>query len=206
MKSLLTVLTLLAAISAVAQDSAGHYYLQGVMEVGSELLLKPDGTFEFMLAYGAADYFAKGTWKRDGNAVILHSDGKEEPPFRLTKSDAGKSGRIRVWVMGQNGKGVPNIHVGLKAGEQHLEAQTDSDGAAVFPDAAKPEAVYFEVRVYSVEAGPFEVNPAHRDFYFEINGDAIMQVLFKDEPLAIDGNALIMRHWDPDKPMRYVKQ
>ncbi|TGV77628.1 hypothetical protein EN788_67460, partial [Mesorhizobium sp. M2D.F.Ca.ET.145.01.1.1] len=32
---------------------AGHYYLRGVMEVGSELLLKKDGSFEFMLAYGA---------------------------------------------------------------------------------------------------------------------------------------------------------
>ena len=72
--------------------------------------------------------------------------------------------------------------------------------------STKPEAVYFEVRVYSVEAGPFPVDAANRDFYFEINGDAIMQVLFKDEPLAIDGNALVMKHWDPEKPMRYVKE
>ena len=206
MKLASIALTLALALAAHAQDVAGHYALQGVMEVGSELLLKPDGTFEYMLAYGAADYWAKGTWKRDGNSVILHSDGKEEPPFHLTRSDAGKPGRIRVWVIGKNGKGVANIHVGLKAGDQHLEAQTDSEGAAVFPDTAKPESVYFEVRVYSLEAGPFEVNPSHRDFYFEINGDAIMQVLFKDEALAIQDSALLMKHWDPDKPMRYVKE
>ena len=64
------------------RDAAGHYVLQGVMEVGSELMLKPDGTFEYMLAYGAADYWAKGTWKQEGKAVILHSNGKEEAPFR----------------------------------------------------------------------------------------------------------------------------
>lgn len=206
MKSVALVLLLLLASPAIADDSSGHYVLQGVMEVGSELMLKPDGTFEYMLAYGAADYWAKGTWKRDGNAVILHSDGKEEPPFRLTKSEPGKAGRIRVWVMGKNGKGVANIHVGLLAGKEQLKATTDSDGAAVFPDTAKPSAVYFEVRVYSLEAGPYDVNSADRDFYFEINGDAIMQVLFKDEPLAIDGNALLMKHWGPDKPMRYVKE
>jgi hypothetical protein len=206
MKSLLLSLALLFALSGMAQDAAGHYVLQGVMEVGSELLLKPDGSFEYMLAYGAADYYAKGTWKRDGNSVILHSTGTHAEPFRLLRSEEGKPGRIRVWVVGQNGKGVPNIHVGVKAGEEHLEAHTDSDGAAVFPDTAKPEAVYFEVRVYQVEAGPFPVNPAHRDFYFEINGDAIMQVFFEDEPLAIQGNALIMKHWDPEKPMRYVKE
>ena len=176
------------------------------MEVGSELMLKPDGTFEYMLAYGAADYWAKGTWKQEGKAVILHSDGKEEPPFRLTKSEPGKPGRIRVWVIGKNGKGIANIHVGLLAGKERLEATTDSDGAAVFPDTAKPSAVSFEVRVYSVEAGPYDVNSADRDFYFEINGDAITQVLFKDEPLAIEGNALIMKHGDPPTPMRYEKQ
>ena len=57
---------------------AGNYVLHGVMEVGSELLLKPDGKFEFMLAYGAADYWAKGTWSHDGNAVVLHSAGKRK--------------------------------------------------------------------------------------------------------------------------------
>jgi len=196
----------LLSLSARAQDVAGHYVLQGVMEVGSELMLKPDGTFEYMLAYGAADYYAKGTWRRNGNAVILHSDSNEQPPFRLTKSDAGKPGLIRVWVIGQNGKGVANIRVGLKAADQHLEATTDSDDAAVSPDTAKPEAVYFAVQVYSLEVGPFAVNPAHRDFYFEINGDAIQQVVFKDEALAIDGIALMMKHWGPEKPMRYEKE
>jgi hypothetical protein len=206
MKFVLAFLLAMVAVAVQAQDVAGHYVLQGVMEVGSELLLKPDGTFEYMLAYGAADYWAKGSWKRDGDSVILHSAGKEVEPFRLLRSDAGKPGRIRVWVMGNNGKGVANIHVRVKAGDEHLEATTDSDGAAVFPDTAKPKAVYFEVRVYQLEAGPFDVNPAHRDFYFQINGDAIMQVLFKDEPLAIQGSALIMKHWDPAKPMRYVKE
>ena len=206
MKSVVVALLLLLAAPAFSQDASGHYVLTGVMEVGSELMLNPDGTFEYMLAYGAADYWAKGTWKQDGKAVILHSSGKEEPPFRLTKSEAGKPGRIRVWVIGKNSKGIPNIHVGLQADKEHLEANTDSEGAAVFPDTAKPSAVSFEVRVYSVEAGPYEVNPADRDFYFEINGDAITQVLFKDEPLTIDGNALIMKHGDPPTPMRYEKQ
>ena len=206
MKYAALALLLLLASPVTAEDSSGHYVLQGVMEVGSELMLKPDGTFEYMLAYGAADYWAKGTWKHEGSAVILHSDGKEEPPFRLTKSEPGKAGRIRVWVMGKNGKGVANIHVGLLAGKEHLKATTDSDGAAVFPDTNKPSAVDFEVRVYSLEAGPYDVNSADRDFYFEINGDAIMQVLFKDEALAVDGNALLMKHWGPDKPMRYVKE
>lgn len=207
MKRFVLLLLFAAVLPLCAQDVAGHYVLSGVMEVGSELWLKADGKFEYMLAYGAADYWAKGTWRRDGNAVILTSAGKEEEPFKLLRSEAGEPGRIRVWVVGKNGKGVANIHVKLLAAGEPLEASTDSDGAAVFPDAPKAHAVAFEVRVYQLEAGPFEIDAKKdKDFYFEINGDTITQVLFKDERLAVEGNTLVMLHWDPDKPMRYEKQ
>jgi hypothetical protein len=62
------------------------------------------------------------------------------------------------------------------------------------------------VRVYSIEAGPFNIDPSNKDFYFEINGDAITQVLFKYEPLDIDGKALVMKYWNEQSPIRYEKQ
>jgi hypothetical protein len=169
-------------------------------------LLKPDGNFEFMLAYGAADYWAKGTWRHEGAAVILNSSGKEEAPFRLLRSEAGKPGSIRVLVLGNGGHGVANIHVMLKVGDERLEATTDSDGAAVFADAKGTRAIGLEVRVYSVRAGPFEGSASDRDFYFQINGEAITQVLFKNESLAIDDKGLVMTHGDPAHPMHYHKE
>ena len=206
MKTTLALLLAFLTLPALADDIAGHYVLSGVMEVGSELWLKPDGNFEWMLAYGAADYWAKGAWHRDGNAVILQSSGHEEAPFRLLRSEAGKPGRIRVWVMGKNGKGVEHITVYLQAGDKPLEATTDSDGAAVFPDAPDAKSVSFEIRVYETNAGPFPLKATDKDYYYEIDGDAITQVLFKNERLAIDGNNLVMTHFDPNKPMRYEKQ
>jgi hypothetical protein len=195
-----------AGAATQSADVAGHYVLDGMMEVGSELLLKPDGQFEFMLAYGAADYWAKGTWKTEKDAVVLDSAGKKEEPFRFLRSEPGTAGRIQVSVIGKNGRGIPHIRVTLHAEGGESEATTDNEGAAVFEDVPKPRAVSFEVRVYSIEAGPFEINPAHKDIYFEINGDAIQQVLFTDERLAIDGNTLVMTHWGADRPMRYEKQ
>ena len=195
-----------AGAATQSADVAGHYVLDGMMEVGSELLLKPDGQFEFMLAYGAADYWAKGTWKTENDAVVLDSAGKKEEPFRFLRSEPGTAGRIQVSVIGKNGRGIPHIRVMLHAEGGESEATTDNEGAAVFEDVAKPRAVSFEVRVYQVEAGPFDINPAHKDIYFEINGDAIQQVLFTDERLAIDGNTLVMTHWGADRPMRYEKQ
>jgi len=204
--ALIWLVMALAAVTAWGQDLAGRYVLRGVMEVGSELELKPDGSFEYMLAYGAADYWAKGTWRHEGNAVILQSSSKEEPPFRLVRSEAGKPGKIRVWVKGQSGRGVENIQVQLQAGDKHLQATTASDGSAVFPDLPDASGVSFDVEVYSVQAGPFKIDPANKDFYFEINGDAIQQVFFKNEPLSIDGTTLVMKHGDNPEPMRYEKE
>jgi hypothetical protein len=205
-KTALVSIMALAMLTARGEELAGHYILQGVMEVGSELLLKSDGSFEYMLAYGAADYWGKGTWRHEDNSVVLNSAGRKEAPFRFLRSEAGKPGKICVWVLGKNGHGVENIQVALQTVDQHFEATTTSDGAAVFPDVANARAVAFEVPVYSIKAGPFEIKSSDNDFYFEINGDAITEVLFKDEELAIDGKDLVMKYWNKEKPMRYEKQ
>ena len=55
----------------------GHYFLRGVREVGSELLLLEDGSFEYLLSYGAVDISARGAWRSDGKQVFL-----DTPPLR----------------------------------------------------------------------------------------------------------------------------
>jgi hypothetical protein len=92
----------------------------------------------------------------------------------------------------QERHGVENVQVALQAADQHFDARTTCDGVAVFPYVAKARAVTFEVPVYSLKAGPFEINASDNDFYFEINGDAITQVFFKEEQLVIDGNDLVL--------------
>ncbi|WP_068077281.1 hypothetical protein [Novosphingobium lentum] len=49
----------------------GHYYLSHVMETGSELLLRADGTFQWAMSYGAVDQAAHGSWVHDGSAIVL---------------------------------------------------------------------------------------------------------------------------------------
>ncbi len=72
------ILILLWASHASAADCAradaslaGHYYMHGVMEVGSELRLQATGQFDYMLAYGALDELASGCWSRAGRFVTL---------------------------------------------------------------------------------------------------------------------------------------
>jgi hypothetical protein len=200
----LIALIALAACPALADDLAGHYYLRNVHEMGSELLLRPDGTFEFMLACGAADYHAKGAWRRDDDSVILNSIDKDEPPFRLVRSAAAKGDGIRVWVKAPNGTPVENIDVMLKTAKDEVKGRTTHEGVVFFGDAQQPREAFFRIRVYDLQAGPFPLNPAHNEFYFEINGEVITQTPLQNEQLKIEGKAPILRHGDDT--MRYERQ
>jgi hypothetical protein len=73
---------------------AGHYYLNGVMEVGSELLLKKNGSFEFGLAYGANDQYGKGCWVRRGSIVEVIPAGRSSASMHHTPDDRGFSGLV----------------------------------------------------------------------------------------------------------------
>src|SRR5919109_3474907 len=90
----------------------GHYYLNGVMEVGSELLLKPDGSFEFMLAYGALDQYGKGCWRVEGKKVLVIPEGRSAPAPVYSIEDSRFvgftltiDGRDLVWDLGGGHKG-----------------------------------------------------------------------------------------------------
>jgi hypothetical protein len=77
-----------AGLARAEDDLAGHYYLGGVREVGSELRLMPDGRFQWYLSYGAMDQQAEGAWTREGEQVVLQADppGEDEGWARLKDS------------------------------------------------------------------------------------------------------------------------
>jgi hypothetical protein len=72
---------------------SGHYYLQGVTDVGSELLLRKDGQFRWMLAYGASDQTAQGKWQLKGPQVILKA---VQPSSFKTMTFRVESGKLAI--------------------------------------------------------------------------------------------------------------
>ena len=50
------------------------------------------------------------------------------------------------------------------------------------------------------------MNGAHDDFTFEIDGQAITELRFTDERLAMNGKTLTMHYWGPDEEMHDVKE
>lgn len=77
-----------AKLGQVDAKLVGHYYLSGVMETGSELLLKADGRFDWFISYGAIDQVAEGRWGRVGKTVTLAVDmpSANEPLFRADQT------------------------------------------------------------------------------------------------------------------------
>lgn len=59
-------------LQAAEQASvAGRYYLKGVTNVGSELLLRSDGSYDWVLVEGNRDYISEGRWSQQGTAIVL---------------------------------------------------------------------------------------------------------------------------------------
>lgn len=101
MRSLILALALAAGPAGAAckpgdPKLAGRYFLEGVMEVGSELRLYPDGQFEFALAYGALDQYGQGCWSVGGTTVTLMAKGRTSIPAQHTPEDRKFRGMVLV--------------------------------------------------------------------------------------------------------------
>jgi hypothetical protein len=189
------------------RDLAGNYELVGEQETTSHLILKPDGAFEFGLSYRAADFWGEGKWKQEQGSVILDSTSKPEPPFRLMRSAAGKKdGRTRIWVTGQNGRGIPYIKVILHSSGAEQTTHTTAEGLAEFPPVEGSRAVVFRVQVYGVETAPEVLKAADREFYFELNGKRIQEIRFENERAKVSGKTLELNVGGSRHALRYQRR
>lgn len=82
----------------------GKYEMRGVPEVGSQLVIKKDGSFVFELAYGANDQYGKGCWTQTNSVIALFADDGRRISGDHTPDTHGfkglvleKSGRDLIW-------------------------------------------------------------------------------------------------------------
>lgn len=122
-----------------AAQVAGHYYLSGMTEVGSELILRPDGRYIWTFAYGASDRLSRGTWHQSGNKIDLKEVALPgSGPLRLLpQSDPAvieRFARPGYWVVvvGADGFGVMgDVNVEFKSvSGRCMRAVTDQKGVA----------------------------------------------------------------------------
>src|SRR3954465_2621579 len=131
---ILAAALLLAAPGAPA-SLAGHYRIH-VHEAASELVLHPNGRFEYALAYGALDEEATGRWRRVGNKVLLTTMPK---PVSASFA-AGTAARITdaplaLHVNWSNGHGIPGIdfRVDFDSGPPFVDYINNDEGWTLDP-------------------------------------------------------------------------
>lgn len=74
---------------SMSKDIKGEYYLQGVREMASGFLLKPDNSFQFFFSYGALDRQASGNWKQEGDSIVFNSGKWSGADFTIITSEPG---------------------------------------------------------------------------------------------------------------------
>lgn len=165
-----------AADRALSTKLPGHYYLTGVREVGAELLLRPDGRFQYSMAYGAVDEFAQGSWKVWNQQVVFRSEAE---PTQLASmrpaSDAPAvtvaAGQVQVDLR-YKGKSVPGFKVVLLGDAPFkAEGRTGAKGwRATFSAPVRqimvshPEANHSKWLVYTVPAADAQRGSYQMDY------------------------------------------
>jgi hypothetical protein len=192
---------------ARADSPVGHYTLRGLREVGSDLVLYENGRFEYMLAYGSYDEYAKGTWKRDGQRVILNSEGKDAPvKFTLKQTETRPEPGIFVLVNNKAGRGIASIDVMLQFDGNDVKTGYTQTYGFEYPleNNRLPRAIGLGLRRYNVEPQWTHITGNKGNvFVFELDPGDLGQAKFRDQVFLWDNQTLVTDR--NGQRMRYVK-
>ncbi|MBN8822809.1 MULTISPECIES: hypothetical protein [unclassified Spirosoma] len=185
---------------------AGEYYLTGVREVGSGIKLNPDSTFEFFFAYGALDRMGKGTWKLQGDQIILNSRPKPDKDFALVKSRTVPGNQLTIRIVDTNKQLLSYILVGVKHGADIQQGTTNANGQVHF-NKHPVDALMLQFEFCPERFSIFQVaHKEHNDFEFRFE-PWLMDVFFENLSLTLSDNALKGPHplLDPNKSYSFQR-
>ncbi|HEY1605668.1 MAG TPA: hypothetical protein VGF77_08715 [Allosphingosinicella sp.] len=186
-----------AAHAPPAPSPAGRYRLQGVHDAASELILRADGRFAYMLAYGALDEEATGRWRRAGNHILLTTVPKPVPPvFAPGKAARTADAPFTLHVTSPDGRGIPGVDFRIEfASGAPLEDYINNDEGWSLPagEARKPVAVTLALRIYGLVSERFPVDIARaNDLTFVLTPHDFGRVDFEALPLDVAPGKLVM--------------
>jgi hypothetical protein len=125
---LLVLISIHMMAQTIAPKLQGEFYLRGVTEVGSGFKFNLDHTFEFFFMYGALDRFAKGTWSRHGDTIVLNNDKKPPLDFKLLQSKKTTGKEITIKIIDVNKMVLRNVYGSVKSGDSVYRAATNDKG------------------------------------------------------------------------------
>ena len=204
MQRWMMVLVLLLAVGpARAQELAGRYRLTGVREAAGEIVLRPDGSFEFGFVYGALDQVARGRWTRGGDSVTLVSEPGPPPRMLLgawaTYVDREYVAEAPALVVRVESAGYGTLWRGMAVtaeytGGARREGRTGRNGSVALPFVRG--AAVRRVRVADpqgrVPAADFPVDPKARTLAINLMPGNLVRPAFERLTLRVRGASLVV--------------
>lgn len=208
--ALVGALVLARPAGAQAPDIAERYEIHQ-MEMAGGLELNPNGQFRYALEYGAVSEQGSGKWSRDGNLVRLTSDPMPRAPnFVLLRDDPEPAGEVYA-ILAPPGFGGWTGRLQLLvsvAGESETELVEADEAGRVILNEDQIATALQPVVPLTEDPGPFiplSSDRGHRLLLRFLPND-FGKARFDNEPLSIDGRALIMNRWDATIRFEPVEQ
>lgn len=206
MKAFIGALVVVAGTAQAAVPPGRYDGSQTELATGLELM--PGGRFRYALSYGALDERAEGRWVEQDGKILLTTEPAPKPPrFPVVSDTPAPDGKIYATLKNGNALGGFSLTVlvryeGADAFE-YLEA--GEDGLVPVPAGKTVVEMVPDLPMHTASLEPHKLAPGgHRVvFRFEPNDLGIAD--FRAEPLAVEGDALILQRHDRAIRYRIVK-
>ena len=168
------------------------------MEMAVGLKLRADGRFDYGLSYGALDESATGTWRVQGDSVLLTSDPVTPPVFVMLEQRPASDGKTHLVLDVPQGwtRQYFDAEVGLADGRVVGGQLSDDSDAIPLAAGDRPVSLRLALGVYEIRSDAFHLDgtPASR-IHVRFEQNDLGKVAFAKTPLRIDnGNLLLERY------------
>ncbi|MEO7601914.1 MAG: hypothetical protein ABIS39_01430 [Sphingomicrobium sp.] len=203
---MLALVPVLLALAPVASSLPGIYRSQQI-EVAAALELTEDGRFRYALDYGAVSEETEGKWTSDGKTVRLTSAPMPKPPgFEIVRDDPAPPGEL--WVQFENPGfewGGPLEMLVTVEGLTTLVRTAPDDHGRVDIGQGRVLAIQPLIPVYEEFGPPLKLagGRGHRLTIRFLRND-LGKARFSNQPLAIDGDGLLLKRYDASIRLRRV--
>jgi len=189
-----------AVAQAASPDPSGLVgtYDGHQMEMAVGLKLQADGRFDYGLSYGALDESATGTWRVQGDSVLLTSDPVTPPTFVMLGQKPASDGKTHLVLDLPKGwtRQYFDAEVGLADGRVVGGQLSDDSDAIPLAAGDRPISLRLTLGVYEIRSDAFHLDgtPASR-IHVRFEQNDLGKVAFAKTPLRIDnGNLLLERY------------
>ena len=203
--------SILLALMAAAHTPAGvgptgHYRLADGPDTASELILLPDGRFDYALAAGALDEAATGSWTSDGKVVRLTTRPKPVPAvFSAAAVASDPKQGLTIKAVAPDGSGIALIDFTITFADGSTEEGYTQDYGWSLPpeDHRVPRSITLGIAMYELVSPPFLLDPAQGNvFTFKLTPNDLGRFDFEATPLDIAPGKLIWHRGGADLEYR----